>query len=179
MALQELLVEELQDLLHAEGQILKALPKMVKAAHEPKLKNALEKHRRETEGQVERLKKAFELLGARARAKMCNGMRGLIEEGQEVLAEGKEQDDDIADLGLIAAAQKVEHYEISGYGTAKAMANELGESEVAKLLSQTEEEEGNADKTLTEIAKPLLERVAEGSEDDEEEEEEDEEEVEA
>src|SRR5260370_5818906 len=106
--LQELLVEELKDLLHAEGQLVKALPKMAKAAREPELKTAFEKHLEETEGHVERLKQAFELLGTKAKAKVCKAMEGLVEEGQETVTEGKQKEDEIADLALIAAAQKVE-----------------------------------------------------------------------
>src|SRR6266852_3389217 len=102
--LHELLVEELQDLLHAEGQLLKALPKMAKAAHAPKLKAAFEAHRQETEGQVERLQQAFELLDAKAKAKPCKAMLGLVAEGAETIADGKKKDEDIADLALIAAA---------------------------------------------------------------------------
>ena len=158
--LQELLVEELKDLLHAEGQLVKALPKMAKAAREPELKTAFEKHLEETEGHVERLKQAFELLGTKAKAKVCKAMEGLVEEGQETVTEGKQKEDEIADLALIAAAQKVEHYEISSYGTARAMAEQIGNAEVAKLLSQTEAEEEKADRLLTEIAKPLLERAS-------------------
>src|SRR5271154_3779307 len=106
-ALYDLLVEELKDLLHAEGQLLKALPKMAKAAHEPKLKAAFEKHRQETEGQVDRLKQCFELLDEKVKAKPCKAMQGLVAEGQETIADGKEEDNDIADLALITAAQKV------------------------------------------------------------------------
>ena len=153
--LKELLIEELQDLLHAEGQLIKALPKMVKAAHSPKLKQAFEKHLQETEGQVKRLKQAFELLGEKAKAKPCKAMVGLVEEGQKTIAEGKKKDEVISDLALIAAAQKVEHYEISGYGTTRIMAERLGETKVAQLLSETEAQEQKADKLLTELAGPL------------------------
>lgn len=128
-ALEELLVEEMQDLLHAEGQLVKALPRMAKAAHDPKLKQAFQNHLEETKGQVERLKQAFELLGARAKAKPCQAMQGLVAEGTETIQEGKEKDDPIADLALVAAAQKIEHYEISGYGTLRKIADELGNKE--------------------------------------------------
>src|SRR5947209_4631315 len=97
-ALREMLVEEMQDLLHAEGQLVKALPKMAKAAKEPKLKQAFERHAEETKGHVERLKQAFELLGARPKSKVCKGMQGLVEEGQEKITEGKQKEDAIADL---------------------------------------------------------------------------------
>jgi Mn-containing catalase len=158
--LHELLVEEMQDLLHAEGQLVKALPKMARAAHDPKLKQAFQNHLEETKGHVERLKQAFELLGAKAKAKPCKGMQGLIEEGQETITEGHEMEDAAADLALVAAAQKVEHYEISGYGTLRTIAGQLGEDKVAKLLAQTLSEEEKADKLLTQLSPPLLEEAA-------------------
>ena len=157
--LKELLVEELQDLLHAESQLIAALPKMVKAAHNPKLKETFEKHLQQTQTQVERLKKAFELLGADAKPKPCKAMMGLVEEGQETIEEGKDKDEHAADLALITAAQKVEHYEISGYGSARCLARELGEREVATLLSHTLGEEESADHLLTVCAKPLVQQL--------------------
>ncbi len=166
--LQNLLVAEMQDLLHAEGQLIKALPKMAKAAHEPKLKQAFEKHLEETKVQVERLKQAFELLGAKAKAKPCKAMMGLVEEGQEQIDEGKEKEDAAADLMIVAAAQKVEHYEISGYGTLRAIAEQLGQTKVAKLLAQTLAEEEKADKLLTLLSPPLLEEAAREPEEPEE-----------
>ena len=169
-ALRELLVEEMQDLLHAEGQLVKALPKMARAANDPKLKQAFEKHLEETKGQVERLKQAFELLGAKPKAKVCKAMQGLVEEGQEQITEGKEKEDAIADLALVAAAQKVEHYEISGYGTLRTIAEQLGETRVAKLLAQTQAEEEKTDKLLTQLSPPLLEQAAAEPEEEEEEE---------
>jgi ferritin-like metal-binding protein YciE len=156
--LEELLIEQMQDLLHAEGQLVKALPKMSKAAHDPKLKQAFGKHLEETKEHVERLKQAFELLGARAKAKPCKGMEGLVEEGQETITEGKEKDEIAADLGLVAAAQKVEHYEISGYGTLRTVAEKVGQAKVAKLLAQTLAEEEKTDKLLTQLSAPLLEQ---------------------
>ena len=167
--LEELLVEQMQDLLHAEGQLVKALPKMAKAAHEPKLKQAFEKHLEETKGQVERLKQAFELLGAKAKAKPCKGMQGLVEEGQEAITEGKEKDEIESDLALVAAAQKVEHYEISGYGTLRTMAEKAGQAKVAKLLAQTLAEEEKTDKLLTQLSAPLLEEGMNQSEQEDEE----------
>ena len=110
--LQELLVDELRDLLNAEGQLVKALPKMARAAHSPELKQGFQKHLEETKSHVERLKQAFELLGEKSRGKLCRAMQGLVEEGQETIAEGKEKDSVAADLALITAAQKIEHYEI-------------------------------------------------------------------
>ena len=167
-ALKELLVDEMQDLLHAEGQLVKALPKMAKAANEPKLKQAFEKHLEETRGHVERLKQAFEELGERAKAKPCKAMQGLVEEGQEQITEGKEKDEAVSDLMIVAAAQKVEHYEISGYGTCRALAEQLGENKVAKLLAQTQAEEEKADKLLTQLSPPLLEQAAQEPEEEEE-----------
>ncbi len=158
-ALEELLVDEMQDLLHAEGQLVKALPKMAKAAHDPKLKQAFQNHLEETKGHVERLKQGFELLGARPKAKVCKAMQGLVEEGQETITEGKEKEEAIADLALVAAAQKVEHYEISGYGTLRTVAEQLGNTKVARLLAQTLAEEEKADKLLTQLSPPLLEQA--------------------
>jgi Mn-containing catalase len=155
----ELLIEELRDLLHAEGQLVGALPKMAQAAHNPKLRECFEKHLRQTEGHVERLKEAFELLGEDAQPKTCRAMLGLIEEGQETIKEGADKDELAADLALITAAQKVEHYEISGYGTVRALARQLGEIDVATLLSRTLGEEESADYLLTEVAKPLLQNA--------------------
>ncbi|HEX4769988.1 MAG TPA: ferritin-like domain-containing protein [Bryobacteraceae bacterium] len=156
MPLRELLVEELQDLYHAETQLTKALPQMAQAAHNPRLKEILEKHLVQTEQHAERLRQAFELLGEKAMATPCKAMVGLIEEGQEKISAGKSKDDLSSDLALITAAQKVEHYEISGYGTAKALARQIGEIEVSKLLMRTLGEEESADYLLTEAAKPLV-----------------------
>lgn len=154
--IKELLVDELQDLLHAETQIVQALPAMIEAAHNPKLREILEKHLVQTEGHVERLNMAFEALGEKAKAKPCKGMAGIIAEGQEAIEELKEREDGAADLGLIAAAQKVEHYEISAYGTARCLARQIGQREVSKLLSHTLGEEESSDFLLTEVSKPLL-----------------------
>ena len=115
--IEDLLVEELRDLLHAEGQLVKALPKMAKAVNSDLLRLAFETHFEETREHVNRLKQVFELLGAVAKPKPCKGMEGLLDEGNEAIEEGEEKDDVAADLAVIAAAQKVEHYEISGYGT--------------------------------------------------------------
>jgi Mn-containing catalase len=167
--LEELLVEEMQDLLHAEGQLVRALPKMAKAANDPKLKQAFQKHLEETKGHVERLKQAFELLGAKAKAKPCKAMQGLVEEGQETITEGKEKEEVAADLALVAAAQKVEHYEISGYGTLRTVAEKIGQTKVAKLLAQTLAEEEKTDKLLTQLSGPLLDQGAEEPEMEEQE----------
>lgn len=159
--LKDLLIEEMRDLLHAETQLVAALPKMAKAAHEPKLKKAFQEHLEETRGHVERLKQAFELLGAKAKAKPCKAMLGLVTEGKETIDEGKSKEKTVADLALIVAAQKVEHYEISGYGSLRTFAEQLGETKVAKLLSQTLAEEENADKLLTNLSPALLKLTAE------------------
>ena len=154
--LREVLVESLQDLLHAEMQLVQALPKMAEAASHPKLKEAFEKHLEQTEGHVERLKSAFEILGEKAEPKASKGMLGLIEEGKEVISENEDKEELAADLCLIAAAQKVEHYEISGYGTARSLARQIGERDVATLLSHTLGEEESSDYLLTELSKPIL-----------------------
>src|SRR3982751_2371303 len=154
--LRELLVDNLQDLLHAEMQLVKALPEMAEAAYHPKLKELLTKHLQQTEGHVERLKSAFQLLEEKAQPKPCKGMMGLIEEGKETMEENSEKEELASDLALIAAAQKVEHYEISAYGTARCLARQIGEREVATLLSHTLGEEESSDFLLTEISKPLL-----------------------
>ena len=155
----ELLTEELQDLLHAEGQLIAALPKMANAAGQPKLKEAFEKHLAQTQGHVERLKQAFELLGEKAEPKPCKAIMGLVQETQEKIDEGKEKEELAADLSLITAAQKVEHYEIAAYGTVRSLARLIGEKEVATLLTYTLGEEETTDHLLTEITKPLLQQA--------------------
>jgi Mn-containing catalase len=154
--LKGLLVDSLQDLLHAEMQLVKALPEMADAAHHPKLRELLTKHLQQTEGHVERLRAAFEVLDGKAEPKPCKGMLGLIEEGNETIEENAEKEELTSDLALIAAAQRVEHYEISAYGTARCLARQIGEREVATLLSHTLGEEESSDFLLSEIAKPLL-----------------------
>jgi ferritin-like metal-binding protein YciE len=157
--LKELLVEELQDLLHAETQLTGALPKMAEAAHNPKLKEAFQKHLAQTRTHVERLQQAFELLGEKAQPKPCKAMMGLVEEGKETIEEGEDKEPLAADLALITAAQKVEHYEISGYGTVKALARQIGAYPVAELLSRTLGEEESADYLLSAIAKPIIQQA--------------------
>lgn len=152
--LHELLVDELKDLYNAENQIIKALPKMAKAASSPELKRAFERHLEETKRQVERLDQISEALDVRLSGKKCKGMEGLIEEGKEIMSEDLEED--ALDAGLIGAAQKVEHYEIAAYGTARAHANVLGMGKVAKLLQQTLDEEGMTDKKLTQLAESII-----------------------
>ena len=158
--LQELLIEEMQDLLHAEHQLVKALPKMAKAAHNPQLKQAFEKHLEQTQGHVQRLEQAFESLGVKPKAKVCKAMQGLVEEGQEQIKEGKEKEESIADLALATAAQKVEHYEISGYGTLRTIAEKLGHKNVVKLLTDTLAEEEKTDQLLTQVCAPILDEAS-------------------
>jgi Mn-containing catalase len=152
----ELLLKELRDILHAEKQLTKALPKMAKAARFDRLRGCFEEHLIETETQIERLNECFSLLGETARAKQCKGMMGLVEEGQEVMADGEEQDDVVADLALIGAAQRVEHYEISGYTTAKNLAQLLRHSAIVSLLAKSLAEEENADQLLNQVARTLM-----------------------
>ena len=154
--LRNLLVKDLQDMLHAEMQLVEALPKMAEAANSPKLREAFDKHLVQTEGHVERLNTAFEILGVKAQPKACQGMKGLIEEGEETIEENEEEDGLAADLALIGAAQKVEHYEISAYGTARCLALQIGERDVHALLSRNLGEEESSDYLLTELSKPLL-----------------------
>jgi len=153
---QSLLIDELRDLLHAEKQLVKALPDMVEAARHDKLRELFEVHLAETEAQVERLNECFDLLGETARAKPCKGMMGLVEEGNEVIKEGEKKGDAAADLALIGAAQRVEHYEISGYTTAKNLAQQLHHSAIVALLSKSLAEEENADQLLNQVARSLM-----------------------
>ena len=152
--LRDLYIDELKDLYSAENQILKALPRMIKAASHPELKRAFETHLKQTEGQVRRLEQVFEELEASPRGKKCVGMEGLIEEAKELLAEKPEPD--VLDAGLISKAQHVEHYEIAGYGTVRTYARLLGEERQAKLLQQTLDEEGETDKLLTQLAESSI-----------------------
>jgi ferritin-like metal-binding protein YciE len=151
--LKELLIDELQDLYSAEQQLVKALPKMAKAAANSELKAGFESHLEQTRGHVQRLDEAFEKLGAPAKAKTCKAMQGLVAEGAEAIELDAEEP--LRDAGLIGAAQRVEHYEIAAYGTARAFAQALGEDEVAELLEQTLEEEVQTDRKLTSVAKAV------------------------
>jgi len=151
--MKELLLDELQDLYSAETQITKALPKMAKTSSSPDLKQAFESHLQETEGHVQRLEKIFKHLQESSKGKTCEGMKGLLKEGEERIKEGG--DPEVVDAGLIAAAQRVEHYEIAAYGSARTYAELLNENEVAKLLIQTLEEEKAADQKLTKISKTV------------------------
>ena len=148
--LEDLFVDLLKDLHSAEKQLVKALPKMVKAAEASDLQKAFQDHLKQTEGHVERLDQIFSDLEASPRGKKCVGMEGLIEEGNEIMQENAEPE--VMDAGLIAAAQKVEHYEIAGYGTARTWAQQLGYDRAARLLQDTLDEEGEANKKLTAIA---------------------------
>jgi ferritin-like metal-binding protein YciE len=149
-SLEELLVDELKDLLSAEKQLLKALPKMAKGAWSKNLKTAFEKHLAQTEGHVTRLEQAFEILGKPARAKHCKAMEGLLEEGSDLLKE--DGDEVVKDAALIGSAQRVEHYEIAAYGTVSALATILGNKKVVKLLEATLAEEKQTDMLLTKLA---------------------------
>jgi ferritin-like metal-binding protein YciE len=152
--LSELLVDELKDLYSAENQIVKALPKMAKAATSPELKRAFERHLEETRRQVERLDQIGETLDTKMTGKKCKGMEGLIEEGKEIMEE--DLDENAIDAGLIGAAQKVEHYEIAAYGTARTHATMLGYTKIARLLQQTLNEEAATDKKLTQLAESII-----------------------
>lgn len=166
--LRDLYIDELKDLWSAEKQLVKALPKMAKAANDPELSKAFMTHLRQTEQQVKRLEQVFEDLGESPRGKKCVGMEGLIEEGQELIKE--RPDPDVLDAGLISKAQHIEHYEIAGYGTVRTYAQLLGADRQAQLLQQTLDEEGQTDKLLTQLAEGSIniEAVtAEGDEDEE------------
>jgi ferritin-like metal-binding protein YciE len=152
--LRKLYINELRDLYSAENQLLKALPKMAKGASSDELRQAFESHLQETEGHVERLETIFEDLDESPKGKTCHGMKGLVEEGSEILEE--EGEESVLDAGIIAAAQKVEHYEIASYGTVRTFAELLGEKDAAKLLQQTLDEEGAADEKLNELAEGIV-----------------------
>jgi ferritin-like metal-binding protein YciE len=151
--LQDLFVEELKDLYSAENQILKAGPKMSKAIENEDLKAAIDEHLRITEKQVDRLERIFQKLGEKPTGKKCHGMEGLLEENKELLGEDAEQD--VLEAGLIVGQQKVEHYEIAGYGSVVTFAKLLGDQEAAELLAQSLEEEKQADRMLTQIAEQI------------------------
>ena len=149
-SMQDLFVEELRDMLHAEKQITRALPKMAKAATTPELKQAFELHLEQTRGQIERLDQVFEQLDLPKRAKKCEAMEGLLEEARAAMEEI--EDATVLDVGMIINAQKVEHYEIAGYGSLVALAKQLGHDEVAQLLDETLAEEKETDRKLNEVA---------------------------
>ena len=156
--LDDLFYETLKDIYYAERQIVKALPKMARGAQDEKLKAAFLQHKEETDGQIERLKEVFELIGTRARGKTCPAIDGIIEEGEEILEEFKGTP--ALDAGLLAAAQAVEHYEISRYGTLCAWARQLGLKDAVRLLEETLAEESKTDETLTGLAESAVNSAA-------------------
>lgn len=165
-ALQKLLVEELGDLYDAEQQIVKALPKLIQESSSPELQRALKEHLSVTQQQVQRLEEMFSELGESQHRKKCKGMAGLIAEGEDLLREDFEET--TKDAGIIGAAQKVEHYEIAAYGTARTLAQTIGNSRVAELLQETLDEEKEADELLTQIAESTVNAEAAGEEDEDE-----------
>jgi ferritin-like metal-binding protein YciE len=152
-SLDDLFVEQLRDLYDAEKQLIKALPKMAEAANSDELREGFEEHLEQTKGHAQRLETIFESLGEKAKGKKCRGMEGLIKEGSETLDE--DMNADVKDAAIIAAAQRVEHYEIAGYGTARTFASLLGQQEAVSLLEQTLEEEKQTDARLTELAEDI------------------------
>lgn len=157
-SLEKLFLEELKDVYNAEKQILRALPKMAKAAESPQLQQAFTKHLKETEGQVQRLERVFRELGQSVRGKTCKGMQGLLEEGKEVMEEDGEGA--VIDAALIASAQRVEHYEIAAYGCLRTYAQLLGYSQAQQLLQQTLDEEEAADEKLTQLGEAGINQAA-------------------
>lgn len=163
--LRDLYIDELKDLYNAENQLVKALPKMAKAASADELKQGFEKHLQQTRGHVKRLERIFESLDESPKGKKCAGMEGLVKEGSEVIEEDFEGA--LMDAALIGAAQRVEHYEIAAYGTASEFAKILGESEHVALLEETLQEEKETDEKLTELAKEINPQANEGAEETE------------
>ena len=166
--LEDAYIEQLRDLYSAENQLVKALPKMAKAANSPELKNGFQEHLEQTKQHVSRLEQIFEELDEKPTGKKCQAMAGLVEEGAETIDE--DASPAVKDAMLIAAAQRVEHYEIAGYGTVKTFANLLGHEEAAELLNSTLEEESETDEKLTELAESINVEANEGDESEEEEE---------
>ncbi len=165
--LQDLLVDNLKDLYSAEQQLLKALPKVAKKVENEELREAITMHVKETEEHARRLEQIFQKLGDKPTGKKCKGMEGLIEENKELM--GEDADPDVLDAGLIVGSQKIEHYEIAGYGSAVTFAKLLGDEESARLLAQTLDEEERTDKKLTAIAESAINLEAASGADDEEE----------
>jgi ferritin-like metal-binding protein YciE len=163
-ALQKLLQDEIEDLYDAEQQLLKAIPKMIEKSSSPELQRALKEHLTVTQNQVTRLEQVFEQLGEKPRKKPCKGMAGIISEGSEMLEE--ELEEATMDAGIIGAAQKVEHYEIASYGTARTLAQTLGKNDVAELLEETLDEEKEADELLTQIAESSINSEAASEEEE-------------
>ena len=164
-SLKDLYIDELKDLYNAENQLLKALPKMAKKASAPELKRAFQDHLVQTEGHVNRLEKIFKGLGEKPTGKTCHAMKGLVEEGKEIIEE--DGDDSVLDAALIGAAQRVEHYEIAGYGVVRTFASLLGENSAVDLLQRTLNEEGETDKKLTALAETVINVDASEAEEDE------------
>ena len=156
--LKELYVDQLKDLYNAESQLVKALPKMAQAATSTQLRQTIEDHLTQTEGHVQRLTRILEVLDETAGSKVCKAMKGLIAEGEEAV--GEIEKGDVLDAGIIAAAQRVEHYEIAGYGTARNFAKLLGDKEAVSILQQTLDEEGAADEKLTKLANATINKHA-------------------
>lgn len=152
--LQKLYTSELRDLYNAENQLLKALPKMAKAASSEELKNAFEKHLEQTKSHVERLEQVFEELDENPKGKTCRAMKGLVEEGSEILQQDGEES--VLDAGIIVAAQKVEHYEIAGYGSVRTFAHLLGQNKAAELLQTTLDEESETNELLNKLAESMI-----------------------
>jgi ferritin-like metal-binding protein YciE len=152
--LEKLYVDELRDIYNAENQLLKALPKMAKGASSPDLKNAFETHLRQTESHVERLEQIFADLDESPKGKTCRAMKGLIEEGSEILKEDGEES--VLDAGIIVAAQKVEHYEMAAYGSARTFARLLGQEKAAELLQSTLDEESETNESLNQLAESMV-----------------------
>ena len=153
-SLRDLYVDQLKDLYNAENQLVKALPRMARKASAPQLKRAFQNHLEQTKTHVQRLERVFKSLDEKPTGKTCKAMKGLVEEGKEVIDEDGE--DSVLDAALISAAQRVEHYEIAGYGTVRTFASLLGENEAAGLLQQTLDEEGETDKKLTSLAEGIV-----------------------
>jgi ferritin-like metal-binding protein YciE len=164
-SLKDLYIDELKDLYNAESQLVKALPKMAKKASAPELKEAFQDHLEETKGHVQRLEQIFEELDEKPTGKTCKAMKGLVEEGEEVIEE--DGNEAVLDAALIGAAQRVEHYEIAGYGVVRTFASILGEDDAAELLQETLDEEGEADKKLTAIAEEDINFEAASEEEEE------------
>lgn len=160
--MEELFIDELKDLYDGEQQIIEALPKMAEAASSSDLKTAFRTHLKETREHVARLEQVFQLMGAPAKTKSCKGIKGLLAEGEEIITKGG--DPEVLDAALIGAAQKVEHYEIAGYGTLRTWATVLGHADCCKLLQMTLEEEGATDHKLTALAEKHINREAAGTE---------------
>lgn len=161
MTMDDLFLDELRDLYDAEKQITKALPKMMKAAHAAELKHAFQEHLQQTENQVTRLEEIFGTLKSKATGEKCDAMQGLVKEGEKLIENTDEGP--VRDAGLIAAAQRVEHYEMAGYGSAKAFARMLGHKDAATLLNQTLKEEEQTDQELTKIAEGMINKRAAGA----------------